>query len=183
MKAIKLSIIICLVTLLFSCGKSTKDLVANQWTTINGGVSARAGSWEVPNKYFKSNSEAFIAFQTKLIEMLKSRVFDLKEDGTFTMTSPGNDEIKGTWEYGLGSEFETIKFIVNGNLFEIWKAGLCGDDDCGFKRLKPKDKYFDTHLTVFSTYINEEFKDIMGDSQFPVELWLTTKNTEGFDIR
>lgn len=182
MKTIKYIGIFCLATLLFSCGKSTKDLVANQWATVNGGITNRAGSFSIAEKYFKGNDEAFIAFQTKLIEILKSRIFDLKEDGTFTMSSTGG-EIKGTWEYGLGSDIETIEFKVNGQLFEVWKADLCGDNDCGFKRLTPKSEYMDVHANVFARYTNEEFKEIMGESTFSVELDITPKNTEGFDIR
>ena len=183
MKTIKYIGIFCLTMLFLSCGKSTKDLVATQWTTINGGISARAGSWQVPLEHFKGNDEAFIAFQKKLIEILKSRVFDLKEDGTFTMTSPGNAEIKGTWEYNLGSDIEYIDFTVNGKLFETWKADLCGGDDCGFHRLTPKSNYMDKHVNIFARYNNEEFKEIMGESTFSVELNISPKNTEGFDIR
>jgi len=187
MKTIKQISMICITALFFSCGKNTKDLVANQWKAIDGtglgyGTSGRVAQKYFELKYLTNNStwvEKYKEFQTKLIEILKSRVFDLKEDGTFSMSSPGNPDVKGTWEYGLGSKFEAIDFTVDGKLFEIWKVDLHGGDDTGFKRLSKDLK----NVYVISRYKNEEFKEIMDGSEFYVQLSLVPKNTEGFAVR
>lgn len=169
MKTFKLFLSVVLTALLFSCGKSPRQLLVNEWRLADGHIMDYAPLY----KYY-NNKDSVTEFYKIYGNAINSRMFNLNEDGTFVLKYSNGNELKGKWEHVLDKDKQdNVNFFTDdGMIFEIWTI-------LDF-RVKNDCKCINY---IKAIYRNDEFAPVFGGlATNEIIMDIVPGSTDGFEV-